>query len=108
MLNALALFLVIDRKDKRSQETMQTLLSASRLEVAGIVERLANQAEMHREEVQTLCQRIQAPEVAVMQHQIDTAGPPEATMPLTDEESASRYSAELLQRIREIEEAEAA
>jgi predicted PhzF superfamily epimerase YddE/YHI9 len=53
-------------------------------------EQVAKMVAEHRAEVQTLCQRIQAPEIAVMQHQIETAGPPEVTMPLTDAESAER------------------
>lgn len=64
--------------------------------------------EAHRVEVQMLCQRIQAPEVAVVQHQIETAVDDAGyTGPLNDQESAEREQQALINRIREMEAAEA-
>lgn len=97
---------VLDRKDQRSHAHALERDAAHRLEVAGLVERLTAQAGAHREEVGTLLQRIQAPDVAVVQHQQAVAGPPQAVWPLTDEESARQQSKVLLSTIRELEEAE--
>lgn len=60
----------------------------------------------HRSEVQALCQRLQAPEMAVIQHQQETGGPGEAILPLTDEESAEQEQ-QLRDVIQKIEQAEA-
>lgn len=55
----------------------------------------------HRAEVQILCQRIQAPEIAVVAHQQDQAGD-ENPYPLTDEETAQAQQ-EQAQWIAEVE-----
>lgn len=61
-------------------------------------------AVRHAQQVSELLQRIQAPQVAVMQHQVEQAGVDE-TYPLTDEESAeARLERELA--IERIERAE--
>lgn len=58
------------------------------------------------ERVNTL-QRIQAPEAAVVQHQIENYGPAEAVYPLSDRESAEREAMDQLHRqIAEMETAE--
>lgn len=54
-----------------------------------------------------LLQRIQAPEAAVVQHQIENYGPAEAVYPLSDRESAEREAMDQLHRqITEMEAAE--
>lgn len=84
---ALAGFLVLlDRKDKRTLETLE------------------RDREAHRAEVQTLLQRIQAPEIAVVEHQQATAVD-ENPYPLTDEESAEAQD-ERARVIAEIERME--
>lgn len=61
------------------------------------------QADADRREREMLLQRIQAPELAVIQHQQDTAAPDES-YPLTDEESARIQEQQLaLERIERLE-----
>jgi hypothetical protein len=52
-----------------------------------LVQSLEHERDAHRQEVQTLLQRIQAPEVAVLQH-AQEGTTPEAIWPLSDDESA--------------------
>lgn len=57
----------------------------------------------HRAEVQALCQRLQAPELAVIAHEQEKAGPDE-TMPLTDDEIAELQDRELaMERIERMQ-----
>lgn len=52
-------------------------------------------------------QRIQAPEAAVVQHQIENYGPAEAVYPLSERESAEREAMDQLHRqIADLEAAE--
>lgn len=118
---ALAAFYVVDRQAKRSAAEHEAyraeaaarankqsfahaehVATIERLEAAHRVELLRVFAE-HRAEVQSLCQRIQAPEFAVVQHQQEHAGPDE-TQPLTDEEVAELQDRELaLERIERMQ-----
>lgn len=83
-----------DRRDKRAHEQ----LLAHRLETAGLTDRLGKQAaahradmarlfDDHRAEVAQLCQRIQAPEHAIVEHAQQNA-PDDRVWPLTDQEAA--------------------
>jgi hypothetical protein len=76
-------FLVLlDRRDKRAHEDRQ----AHRLEVAG------------------LCQRIQAPQVAAMDHsQGQQLEPPGVSHPLLDETAAKEEQARFAQELAEFE-----
>lgn len=85
---ALAGFLVLlDRKDKRAVEAVQVTRLEHERALLVLVDRMRDSEVAHRGEVQTLLQRIQAPEVAVVQHQQESAVD-ENPYPLTDEESA--------------------
>lgn len=61
-------------------------------------------AVRHAQQVEMLLQRIQAPQIAVMQHQVEQAGPDE-TWPMNDEESVeARQERELaLERLEQLE-----
>lgn len=96
-----------DRAHKRATEAHEAVIASYRVEIAHLAERVSQERKEHRAEIQMLCQRIQAPEVAVMQHQIETAGPPEQTYPLNDTEAAKRQEQEVLARIAEMENREA-
>jgi hypothetical protein len=74
--------------------------------VRDLLAQAAGDRDEHRKQIAGLCQRIQAPEVAVIQHQAETAGPGEAIYPLTDEQSAEQQNA-LQAAIAEIERIEA-
>lgn len=87
--------LLSDRKDKRATEHTQAL-----------IDRMREQDTVHRTEVQSLLQRIQAPEIAVMQHQMQNL-PDENPYPLTDEESAEAQN-ERQRMIAELERIETA
>lgn len=100
-----------DRAGKRHSETDL----AYRLELAGLVGRLDTLAkdhaaqlievqDAHRAEVAMLCQRIQAPEAAVIEHQ-QTHVPDENGYPLTDMETAEAQDARIA-AIAEIERME--
>lgn len=99
-LIALALFtvyLIVDgtRKDRR----LSDLDASFRLERAS-----ADAA--HRREVQDLCQRIQAPELAVIRHEVDQAA--EAPQPPTDDETywaQAEEHREMIARLEAIENA---
>lgn len=93
-LTVVGFLVLLDRRDKRAHETAL----AHRLEQAGMVGRLetlvrdhaafvADCQREHRLEVATLCQRIQAPEYAVVEHQQAQHGD-EDPYPLTDRETA--------------------
>lgn len=80
--------LVLDRKDQRQQaetsrllERFEALVEAHRVELVGVF-------ASHREEVAVLCQRIQAPEVAVIEHNQAQQAPPSVQHAMTDEQAA--------------------
>lgn len=90
------------RANKQSFAHAEHVATIERLEAAHRTELLRVFAE-HRSEVQALCQRIQAPEFAVIQHQQEHAGLDE-TQPLTDEEVAELQDRELaLERIERMQ-----
>lgn len=60
----------------------------------------------HRDEVQALCQRLQAPEIAVMERQLQTMQPDQSGQPMADDEVAKEQAAAVFARIAEIERAE--
>ena len=93
-----ACFLLLDRKDKRNDESLRAAQLEHDRAVTELIRRgqgieAAHRTELiavfaaHRDEVQILLQRIQAPEYAVVEHQQAKADD-ESPYPLTDEESA--------------------
>lgn len=98
---ALAGFLILlDRQSKRAFEARVQAENDWSAYAVSLNQRLERQETAHREEVQTLCQRIQAPQEAVIQHIQASAGVDES-YPLTDAESA-----EAQERQRVIDEIE--
>ena len=62
-----------------------------------LIESVESEREARRDEIQTLLQRIQAPEQAVIQHAADTATePPQSAYPHTEQEQAEAQDAALL------------
>lgn len=113
---ALAGFLmVLDRRDKRSTEALGRLTDllereakayreASQQQTAAFMAAIERERDAKRDEIQMLCQRIQAPQSAVIEHQIANA--PEANpYPLSEEESVQAQD-EKLRAIAEIERLE--
>lgn len=96
--------LVLDRKDQRQQaetshllERLEALVETHRAELVGVF-------ASHREEVAVLCQRIQAPEVAVIEHNQAQQEPPTVQHAMTDEQAAERE--EMARVIAEMERIE--
>jgi hypothetical protein len=90
------------RLERNSARFLDALIASADRNQAN-TEAVMAQLTAHREEVQGLLQRIQAPELAVIQHQQDTAGPDES-YPLTDEETARIQEQQLaLERIERME-----
>lgn len=78
-----------DRENRRMIDAMQTAAAAQ------------------HKEVQMLLQRIQAPEAAVIQHQVEANAPGEVHYPLSDEESAREQATAFLTRVEDMERYEA-
>ena len=88
----LAFCVLLDRRDKRTHE--------ERLERG---KRADDERTAHRLEVVALLQRIQAPELAVLEHQQANAQEPDS-FPLTDEQLAERQeAAAFIQRLEQFE-----
>lgn len=79
--------------------------SSHDVQVAALRDEVRAAYASRSDEIATLLQRIQAPEQAVIQHQVETAGPGEAILPLSDEEAAEREQ-QLRDVIERIEAAE--
>jgi hypothetical protein len=110
-----------DRDAKRNMAQAETdrleraaVLDAHRADVTALREQAEREAVAHREElvrvftdhraeVQALCQRLQAPELAVIAHQQE-ASTPDEEMPLTDDQVAELQDRELaLERIERMQ-----
>lgn len=95
-----AFLVLLDRKDKRATAAMSELVREQRLNVIALMDRQAREREDHRREIQILCNRLQAPQQAVMQSVVEQAGE-ERVEPLSDEEMAEREL--MLERIEQME-----
>lgn len=102
-LIVIGFLVLLERQNKRHD----LALKAERTEV-GLLnvahrEELMRVFEAHREDVSVLCQRIQAPELAVVEHQQGRVREPDSH-PLTDEQIAQEQeAAELIARMERIE-----
>ena len=94
-----------DTIHNRHAAQLEALVTHHLEQVDGLVAQIRAAHDSRTDEIQTLLQRIQAPEIAVMQRQIETAGPGEAIFPLTDEQSAAQQDP-LRAAITEIERIE--
>lgn len=98
VLTSLAFLVMLDRRDKRSAAAIGELTAliereakayreAQQQATAAFLGALERERDAKRDELQTLCQRIQAPEVAVVQHQQQTLPVDESPWPLSERES---------------------
>jgi hypothetical protein len=91
------------RSSERFLDALTTSSDRNQANTEAVMAQLAATHAAHREEVQGLLQRIQAPELAVIQYQQDTASSDES-YPLTDEETARIQEEQLaLERIERME-----
>jgi hypothetical protein len=99
-----AVFVVVREREaiRHAEELKAERTEISLLHVAHR-EQLDRLLSAHREDVQALCQRIQAPEIAVLEHQQANATEPDS-MPLTDEQlAAQQEQAAFIQRLEQFE-----
>lgn len=102
-LTIVTFYILLDRKDKRWTDALDSLVTSHRLNVIALMDRQAKEREEHRLEVQIMCNRLQAPQQAVMQSIVEQAGPDE-TRPLTDAEAAEEKDRALaIERIEALE-----
>jgi hypothetical protein len=94
-----------DAGQNRHAAQLEALVARHLEQVDQLVAQIRAAHDARSEEIQTLLQRIQAPEIAIMQHQVETAGPGEAILPLSDEQAAEREQ-ELRVAIEQIERIE--
>jgi signal transduction histidine kinase len=95
------------RRAEASRQSHAEELKEARTELALLHVAHAQQMhklfEAHREDVANLCQRIQAPEAAVIEHQQHNV-PDLPSMPLTDEQIAEQQElASVIERMERIE-----
>jgi hypothetical protein len=97
----------VDLSFARERERYEDALKAERTEIALLHvthrEQTAKLFDAYREDVAQLCQRIQAPELAVVEHQQGRVREPDSH-PLTDEQIAEQQeAAELIARMERVE-----
>lgn len=103
-LTVVGFLILLDRKDSRASEAMQSILGAHRLELLGLLERSEREREAHRHEVAQLLQRIQAPQMAAIEHAQAQVTSDNDGLPPTDEQLAEEQQrAAALRQIDEIE-----
>ncbi len=102
-----ALFAVVFRHLGRQQDSHHATLDRLALAGTDIANRLIQTLEAERADRQMLLQRIQAPQAAVIQHQIDTAGDAPDPYPNTDKQTADLHDLSLVEMVAAIEHAEA-
>lgn len=93
-------------RDERTREARERAMTEARhaAQLEHLVSQIREAQASRADEIQSLLQRIQAPEVAVIQHQQESAGP-DNVYPLTEEESAEAHQA-LNAALAEIERTE--
>lgn len=110
-----AYLLLLDRRDKRHTTSLDALnglierearayREAQQQQTIAFLSVIERERDAKRDELQMLCQRIQAPEIAVIQHQ-QQGVPDENPYPLTEEESVEAQE-EKMRLIAEIERME--
>jgi hypothetical protein len=94
-LTIIAFCVLLDRQAKRAHEER------------AVREKYAEEERTaHRLEVTILCQRIQAPVEAIVEHQQKQAGRGEAVLPLSDAEAAEQMDPVMAAHIAELERIE--
>lgn len=103
VLVAVVYAVLTDHQNKRHLGMVSVLIGEHMKEVAAQRSEIGLLHIAHREDVARLCQRIQAPELAVIEHQ--SQGPKEPdSMPLTDEQLARQQEeAEFIARVERME-----
>lgn len=113
----LVAYLIVDgiRKDRRITDLEASYRleraatdAAHRGQVAELVAVIATERDARREEVADLCQRLQAPELAIVRHDVERAtDEPAGAAPLADEDFFREHqeTAEHIARLEELENA---
>ena len=95
---------VLAKAERAEREELRVEIRMAQTEITSLVrahaEQLERITEAHRKEVATLCQRIQAPQVAVAQH-LPADLPPDPSQPHLDDDDALY---ELHKRERELDD----